>query len=137
MRTKQRKIILGGLIAAIGTVPAARSQADDEASRFAGTWRGGSVCVAKNTTCHDESVVYRVQKLPALDHVTISADKIVSGKAINMGSLEFRYDQQSKSWVCQYPQGLWRLTVGRATVNGTLTQPDGTLFRRIELRKDP
>jgi hypothetical protein len=67
----------------------------------------------------------------------VSADKIVSGKAINMGSLEFRYDQQSKGWVCQYPQGLWRLTVGRATVNGTLMQPDGTLFRRIALRKDP
>jgi hypothetical protein len=136
MRVKELKILLGALVAALTIAPLARSQADDAASRFAGTWRGDSACVAKNTACHDEAVVYRVQKLPAPGHVTISADKIVSGTAINMGSLEFRYDQQSKSWVCQYPQGLWRLTVGRATVNGTLTQPDGTPFRQIVLRKD-
>jgi hypothetical protein len=137
MRVKELKILLAALVAALAIAPLARSQADDAASRFAGTWRGDSVCVAKNTARRDEAVVYRVQKLPAPGHVTISADKIVSGKAINLGSLEFHYDQQSKSWVCQYPQGVWRLTVGRATVNGTLTHPDGTLFRQIALRKDP
>ncbi len=82
-------------------------------------------------------VIYRIQKLPARGHVTISADKIVNGRAINMGSLEFHYDQQLKIWMCQYSQGVWRLTVQGAKVDGTLTEPDGTLFRQITLRKDP
>lgn len=136
MRAK-REIVLVALMTALGAVPAARSQADDVASRFAGTWRGTSMCVAKNSACHDEVVVYRVQKLPAKDHVTVSADKIVNGKAINMGSLEFHYDQQLQSWLCPYPQGVWRLTVRGVTADGTLVEPNGILFRRITLRKDP
>lgn len=134
---KERAIILCALMTSLGTAPVARAQADDEASRFSGTWRGDSVCVAKNTACHDEVVVYRIQKLPARDHVTISADKIVDGREINMGSLQFQYDQQSQSWVCQYSQGVWRLKVQGAKVDGTLRDPKGTLFRRITLRKDP
>jgi hypothetical protein len=129
--------VLALLIAALAIVSVAHSQASDDASRFAGTWRGLSVCVAKNTACHDETAVYRVQKLPTPDHVMISADKVVSGNAINMGKLEFHYDRQSKSWLCQYPQGLWRLTLAGANLNGTLTQPDGTLYRKITLHKDP
>jgi hypothetical protein len=136
MRMKRREIALGALIVALGAAPVARSQADDAASRFAGIWRGNSVCVAKNTACHDEVVVYRVQKLPAPDHVAISADKVVNGKPINMGSLEFHYEHQIQSWVCQYPPGVWRLKVRGTTVDGTLTQPDGSLFRQLSLRKD-
>lgn len=134
---KVRAILFCALMTAWGTAPIARAQADDEASRFSGTWRGDSICVAKNTACHDEVVVYRIQKLPARDHVTISADKIVDGRAINMGSLPFQYDQQSQSWVCQYSQGVSRLTVQGAKAEGTLRDPTGTLFRRITLRKDP
>jgi hypothetical protein len=136
MSAIQWEIVLAVLIA-LGTVSVARSQTDDEASRFAGTWRGVSVCVATDTACHDETVVYRVHKLPTPGHVMVSADKIVSDKAINMGTLGFHYDQHSKSWLCQYPQGLWQLTVAGANVNGTLAEPNGTLFRRITLRKDP
>ena len=137
MRRKQQAILMGALMATFGAAPAAHCQTDDVAAQFAGTWRGNSVCVAKSTACHDETVVYRVQKLPARGNVIISADKIVDGKAITMGSLEFHYDQRSKSWLCQYAQGVWRLTVAGAQVNGTLKQPDGTLFRQIALRKDP
>jgi hypothetical protein len=136
MRMKRREIALGALIIALGAAPVARSQADDEASRFSGTWRGNSVCIAKNTACHDEVVVYRVQKLPAPDHVTISADKVVNGKPINMGSLEFHYEQQIQSWVCRYPPGVWRLKVRGTEAGGTLTQPDGSVLRQLSLRKD-
>jgi hypothetical protein len=136
MRMKRREIALGALIVALGAPPVLRSQAGDQASRFAGTWRGDSVCIAKNTACHNEVVVYRVQKLPAPDHVTISADKVVNGTSINMGSLEFHYEQQIQSWVCHYPPGVWRLKVRGTEVNGTLTQPDGSLLRQLSLRKD-
>jgi hypothetical protein len=136
MRAK-REIMLRALMLVVATVSVAHSQVDGKASQFAGTWRGDSFCVARNTACHDEAVVYRVQQVPASDNASISADKIVNGKAIHMGSLEFQYDQPSQSWVCQYPQGVWRLKVAGAKLNGTLTQPDGTLFRKIALRKDP
>ena len=136
MRTKQREIVPVALSVAMAATLVARSQINNEAARFTGTWRGNSVCVATSTACHDEVVVYRVQKMSAEDHTMISADKIVDGKAINMGSLEFRYDRQLQSWVCQYPQGVWRFKVRGSKAEGTLTEADGTLFRQVTLRKD-
>ena len=79
-------IALAALMTALAPAANTYAQAADEASTFVGTWRGESVCVAKNTACHNETVVYRVTKLPdRSDDVSISADKIVNGNAINMG----------------------------------------------------
>jgi hypothetical protein len=75
-------------------------------ARFLGTWRGDSSCVAKNTACRDETVVYRLAILPNKPgFVSVSADKIVNGNAINMGTLKFRYDQAQRTLVCGYPPG--------------------------------
>ena len=53
---------------------------------YLGTWRGESVCAARNTACQDETVVYRLAKIPAKPgYFTVDADKIVDGKAVNMG----------------------------------------------------
>jgi hypothetical protein len=66
----------------------------------------------------------------------VSADKIVDGKAVNMGTLEFRYIAAQHALVCEYAQGVWRLSVDGTKMEGTLTRPDGIVFRRVALRKE-
>jgi hypothetical protein len=138
MRAIRCEIALGAVMIALGTAPGDFAQAADEVSKIVGTWRGDSVCIAKNTACHDEDVVYRVTKLPERsDYVSVSADKIVNGSAINMGTLDFHYDQRLQSWVCEYPQGTWRIKVDGAKAAGALTRADGTPFRHLTLRRNP
>ena len=105
---------------------------------ISGTWRGESTCEAKGTACRDETVVYRIS--PVAGKTTlfqVSADKIADGKPINMGTLEFQYGRERHELRCDYAQGIWLLKVDDASVHGTLTRPDGTVFRKLNLRKDP
>ena len=112
--------------------------AGDDISQLVGTWRGDSTCVARNTACHDETVVYHLANLPDKPgYVSVSADKIVNGQAINMGTLEFHYDQADHTLICKYAQGVWRLKVVGEKIDGTLIRQDGTEFRRVTLRKEP
>jgi len=102
-----------------------------------GTWRGRSACEQKESACKDETVVYRVT--PVKDRpgsYTVDADRIVDGKALNMGMLEFRYLEQEHALICEYPQGVWRFSVGKEKMDGTLTRRDGSIFRRVTLAKD-
>lgn len=102
-----------------------------------GTWRGQSLCAVKASACREESVVYRFSKTPGkLGTYSASADKIVDGKAVNMGTLEFRYIEDEHALVCDYAQGVWRLILTGEKIEGTLTRPDKTLFRRVTLQKD-
>lgn len=104
---------------------------------IAGIWRGQSSCEQKESACRDETVVYRVSPLQDKpDSFSVSADKIVDGKAVNMGTLEFRYIAAQQALVCEYAQGVWRLSVDGANLEGTLTRPDGIVFRRVALRKE-
>ena len=105
---------------------------------IAGTWRGESVCLAKGTACRDETVIYRFSRIAGKPTVfLVSADKIVDGKAVNMGTLEFQYETEWRELRCHYAQGIWSLKVEGATIQGTLTRPDRTVFRGLNLRKDP
>ena len=104
---------------------------------IAGIWRGQSSCEQKESACRDETVVYRVSPLQDKPgSFSVSADKIVDGKAVNMGTLEFRYIAAQHALVCEYAQGVWRLSVNETKMEGTLTRPDGIVFRRVALRKE-
>jgi hypothetical protein len=82
------------------------------ADEIAGTWRGESTCVAKPTACQDETVVYRSASLPGRPgYFSANADKIVDGKAVNMGALEFRHNEDEHQLTCRYAEGTWQLTV--------------------------
>lgn len=107
------------------------------ADGIAGTWRGESACVAIGTACTPETVVYRFASLPAKPgYFSGSADKIMNGHPINMGTLEFRYDDRQHELTCEYAQGTWRLKVEGNGIEGTLTRSDGTVFRKVILRKE-
>ena len=104
---------------------------------IAGIWRGQSSCEQKESACREETVVYRLSPLQDKPgSFSVSADKIVDGKAMNMGTLEFRYVEGQHALVCEYAQGVWRLSVDGEKIEGTLTRPDGSLFRRVALRKE-
>ena len=124
------------VFATIAVLALSAQERDQE--QIAGTWRGESSCAVKETACHDETVVYRFLKIPEKPgYFSISADKIVDGKAVNMGTLEFQYREDQHELVCDYAQGVWRLKVDGAKMDGTLTRADNTIFRRVTLRKDP
>ena len=80
------------------------------------------MCVSKDTACHDEKVVYHIAELPDKPGLfSVGADKIVDGKAINIGTLEFRYDEDVHVLVGEYSQGKWRLNATGEEIDGTLT----------------
>jgi hypothetical protein len=104
---------------------------------IAGIWRGQSSCTQKESACREETVVYRFSPLQDKPgSFSVSADKIVDGKAVNMGTLEFQYVEDRHALVCKYAQGVWRLSVDGEKMGGTLTRPDGSLFRRVLLHKE-
>jgi hypothetical protein len=103
--------------------------------RIAGNWEGESVCTIPNSPCHDEHVVYRIsQQKDAPGKYTISADKIVDGRPVNMGDLHCNYDQVKGNLRCEKP-GVWEFSVIGEALTGTLKLDDGTLYRKVSLKR--
>lgn len=113
-------------------------------AEIVGTWSGSSVCVDRQAApaCNDEQVVYEIHASSGKPNtVTNNADKVVDGKRVPMGVLEFKRDAQSGSWTSELDtprvHALWRITVNGATLTGTLTLlPSKAVVRKIDLRKD-
>jgi hypothetical protein len=125
-----------GLFATAGILTAGfkLDGAEDEA-RLIGDWKGESIVVAKNTAAKDEVVIWHIAKAKTPGKLNVRADKIVNGKAINMGTLAFEYDQGQKAIICKYKQGVWKLSVDGNTMKGTLTSPNDAVFRRVSLER--
>ena len=108
-----------------------------------GTWRGTSACVDRQAApaCTDEEVIYVIVASPGPpDSVTVTADKVVDGKRVPMGSLDFTHEATSRSWTSELEtprmHALWRLSVSGTTLSGTLTLlPAKAVVRRVDLRK--
>lgn len=111
------------------------SMAQSETELF-GAWQGESICQVKNSPCQDEQVIYHIRQGRDAAHVRVSADKIVAGKAINMGMIEFNYDAQTGRLTSD-AHGHWEFMVKKHRMVGTLTLPDQTIYRRVTLVKEP
>jgi hypothetical protein len=111
------------------------STIEDDESRLFGDWKGESIVVAKSSAAKDEVVVWHFSKAKEAGKVTIQADKIVNGRTITMGTGDWDYDNVKKTITWKPPVGVWNLTIDGDTMKGTLTLKDGTLFRRVRLRK--
>lgn len=128
----------------VARLAASEGQADGAVAETAGTWSGSSVCVDRQAApgCHDEQVVYGIDANNGKPNtVTAKADKVIDGKRVSMGDLEFTHDASSGSWTSEVdrPQvhALWRLAVDGATLTGTLTSlPSKAVLRKVELRRD-
>jgi len=116
-----------------GTIVIVQDESD-----LVGNWSGESICQDKNSPCHDEKNVYHISRSKKPGILTISADKIVDGKAINMGNIDFKYDKENKTLTSESDRAVWKFVVNDKTMEGTLTlMPGKRLFRRVTLRKDP
>src|SRR4030081_215465 len=103
-------------------------------SLVAGTWRGTSQCGVGLPACRDEIVVLRIVPSPQIaGGYSVTADKIVEGRVITMGTLEFRYDEGTSTLTSNQPQGRWVLHVDGAKMSGTLTTPQGAVARVLAL----
>ena len=103
-------------------------------SQIAGTWRGNSVCAVPNSPCRDEVNVYRYSEISGKpDRFSCTASKVVDGREIVMGSSEWTYDASKHLLRTVTPT--IRLTLDHDTLEGALALPDGTIYRRIHLKK--
>ena len=101
-----------------------------------GIWRGESRCVVKPSACNDENALYRIAA-NARDRVTVSADKIVNGQKVRMGSSECSYTVNTHVIDCSLPNGSSvHLEVTGDTIEGTYILRDGKLWRNISLHRD-
>ena len=102
-----------------------------------GTWKGNSVCMVKDSPCHDEINVYRVAEIDGkAGWLSVTGSKVVGNKKIVMGSGEWKYDAEKHVLEWEGPHGTFRLTVQGDKMEGSLTDRGGTVYRRIYLKKE-
>ena len=108
-----------------------------DGSGVAGVWRGESLCGAGAAACRDEKVVYYIKDVADRpDVVVIQADKIVDGKAITMGTGEWRHDRERHTLEWRMPRQVWLLKISGDRMEGTLTLADGTVVRKMTLERE-
>ncbi|HEX4823746.1 MAG TPA: dipeptidase [Candidatus Polarisedimenticolaceae bacterium] len=109
---------------------------------FAGVWRGVSTCVKDDVhpACKDETVVYRIAAKDAV-HASMDAFKIVDGKELLMGSIDFAYDAAKDAWVGDFQNETvhirWSYRVRGDEMLGTLVDlPSNHLSRQAFAKRD-
>ena len=113
------------------------AQAADDESSIVGIWRGDSVCLQKDTACHDENAVYRISAIPGKQgRVYVSGGKVVDGKEVVMGSGEWRFDANTRTLSSKLPLGDIVLVVNGDKMQGTFTLHDKTVLRHITLKRE-
>jgi hypothetical protein len=128
------------LLLPIVTALAAQSPAIDD---IVGTWSGSSICVNREAApaCADEQVVYEIAATPGRAMtVTVKADKVVDGKRVPMGDLDFTRDTREDPWTTTIDtprvHAIWQLTVKNGALTGTMMLlPSKVLVRKMDLRK--
>ena len=118
----------------------AQAQSDPR-NKLIGNWVGESICTGNHPACNDEKVVYRIRLNPNnSSSVTIQADKIVEGKPVDMGTLDFIYDPKTSSLTCDFSRGrthgVFQLSVEGDLIKGVLMLlPEKEIVRNIKVKK--
>jgi hypothetical protein len=107
------------------------AQARSTAGSPVGVWRGTSLCLVRESPCHDEIVVYRITAGGAADSFAIDARKIVNGQEEEMGILDCRFTDANAELRCIIPRAIWSFTVRRDSLVGELRLRDGRKFRDV------
>jgi len=124
-------LIIGAFVF-VSTRPASAT-----ASGLAGAWRGDSVCVIEASACHNERAAYHIRDVTNSPNlVSIQADKIVEGKPITMGTGEWQYDRVKSTLEWRMPKQVWLLKITGSRMEGTLKVTNGTVLRKMSLKKD-
>ena len=130
------------LLCALAARPGAAAGTGDLA-QFLGTWHGTSTCVDRQVApaCKDETVVYEVVRSDKPQAVVLKADRIVDGKRVPMGDLEFTFSEKQGCWRSEFTtprvQGVWCLVVeGKKLSGGLRVSPENAVVRKVELSRD-
>ena len=122
------------------TLPAAAQKTQP----LEGTWKGSSICLLRNTACHDEVVVYHIVRLApdSLGTTTLRVimNKIVNGKEEDMADLApCTFTQATNALHCPMPRtaraGDWNFKLNGDTLDGGLWISGGTKFRDIHVKR--
>jgi hypothetical protein len=110
--------------------------ASDE-SLLAGDWRGDSICVVRESACHDEDSLYHFAKIAGKSGVySLQADKIVNGQEVTMGTSDCSYDAKARALECPIAdRAILRFTWEGKEMHGTMTLTNKTLWRKLSLKK--
>ncbi|HEX3386710.1 MAG TPA: hypothetical protein VHS53_16030 [Mucilaginibacter sp.] len=114
-------------------------QGNIKADPITGTWKGSSLCQAKDSPCRDEVAIYHAIKLTPTTY-QFQMNKIVNGKEVEMGPLVFTWNDSLKTLTAVNKSGRgsgnWSFKVKGTTMHGTLTIENNTLYRVIDLQKE-
>jgi hypothetical protein len=134
-------VVLTALFSAAPVTPG-RAAGEEHAAPPAaiGLWAGSSTCVGDRPACKNESVVYRIVPVGdgATAKVRLYGDKILDGKRVPMGALDFVVSgaRLSCDFTVGSTHGLWEFTVAGDTMEGTLVMlPGRDLGRRVAVRR--
>ena len=120
-----------------GVVLLGGTVASGQAAQVAGVWRGHSECTVKDSPCHDETNVYRIDAVkdnPA--QLTVTGSKMLDGEEVAMGPpSQWDYDASKQTLTTTLGKGRFRLTVDGDKMEGEITLADGTVYRRIHLMR--
>lgn len=105
-------------------------------TKLAGDWKGESICLANKPPCTDEKVVYHFGDPDGAGLVEVSADKIVDGRAIGMGTVKMQYDKEKGALFAKDGPRVWRFNIHGKSMDGTLTVPDNVVMRKVTLTRD-
>lgn len=120
-------------LAGIQNGSARNARSDDT---LVGDWRGESICIVRPSGCHDEDSLYHVASLPKKPGwFLLKADKIVDGKPVTVGTSECSYTQKERLLECHLPAGTLQFDVRDDRLEGTMKLRDGTLWRKLRLKK--
>src|SRR5262245_28932206 len=95
-------------------------------TQFLGTWRRTSVCVNRQIApaCNDEIVVYEVRPSETPNAALLKADKVVDGRRVPMGELEFVYSEKEACWRSEFStprvHAVWCLVIDGRNMTGSL-----------------
>ena len=133
--------LIAGIIALVFSTSAASAQQTPD---LAGVWNGTSVCLLRNTACHDEGVVYHISRLApdsaGTTSLRVTMNKIVNGVEEDMADLApCVFTHATKSLHCPMPPaaraGDWKFTLDGSRLDGGLWIRGGTKFRDIHVTR--
>ena len=105
-------------------------------SGLAGNWQGELICTIKDSPCHNEHVIYRVEEPDSAGKLKIQMDKVVDGKPKLMGTVNCVFDKAASAVTCNTQRGVWKFTVAGQKMGGTFVLTDGRLYRKISVTKE-
>jgi hypothetical protein len=103
----------------------------------AGDWRGMSICQVKPSACNDEDSLYHFRPVAnRKDAFELQADKIVDGKPVTMGNLSCSFNGSGQLSCPVAGSGASLVfEVKGAEMEGTMKLQDGTLWRKLTLKR--